>query len=420
MARVLDIYLHNFLAGKLLQDNLGDLSFQYTESYINNENAWPISVSMPVCSGIYKGILVKAFFSGFLPEDVMRHRLAQYLGVSEKNPFSLLEIIGGECAGAIALYPEGQIPPNGQEADIEILDNKDLSRILQLLKKQPLLAGMKNIRLSLAGAQDKLPVGIKDGKIALIKGTTPTTHILKPMIEGVQDSVQNELFCMRLAKLLDIDVPEVEMGWGQDLPYFLVKRYDRMLDESGKIIRLHQEDFCQALGIMPENKYEHEGGPNIAKCLEVLQKYSLQPAADHLTFIKIVIFNYLIGNADAHGKNFSLLYREKSSVPILAPTYDLLSTVAVPKLSSRMAMKIGGEYEPEKVFLRHWHRLVPDTTIARKNLEKQLQKVAKDIVEKAMLLKDMLSKEGIVSDVFDTINAVIHSRAERIKSILIK
>jgi len=418
LSRILDVYFHSVLAGKLIQQTSGVLSFQYDTNYMDGKNTPPISVSMPIQNEIYEGNKVKAFFSGFLPEDIIRHRLAKYLGVSEKNPFALLEIIGGECAGAISLYREGEIPSKAQDEDVEILDNKKLAEILDLLKRRPLLVGVDDLRLSLAGAQDKLPVGLKEGNIALVKGTTPTTHILKPLIADIKDSVHNELFCMRLAKLLDIDVPETEIRWVGDSPYFLIERYDRMRNKEDMIIRLHQEDFCQALSVMPEFKYEREGGPNIEKCLDLVQKYSAQPVADHLAFIKIVIFNYLIGNADAHGKNFSLLY--KDSLPILAPAYDLLSTAVIKDLSSKMAMKIGGKYEPNEVLLRHWHRLVPDTTVAKKNLEKQLFQIANICFEKAIDLKSTLMSEGIQSTVFDDICHVIKKRGERIKREIVE
>ncbi len=415
MNRILDVYFHHVLAGKLIQNKAGHLSFQYVDSYWKNKNSSSLSVSMPIQPETYEGTQVKAFFSGFLPDDIVRHRLALYLGVSEKNPFALLEYMGGECAGALSLYPEGQIPPEEQTADVEVLDDQKLREILDLLKRRPLLAGTDDMRLSLAGAQDKIAVGMKDGQIALIKGTTPTSHILKPVITDIKDSVHNELFCMRLATLLDIEAPHTEIRWLGETPYFLIERYDRIRNKESSIKRLHQEDFCQALGIMPELKYECEGGPGIVKCLDVLQTYSAKPAVDCLAFIKRVIFNYLIGNADAHGKNFSLLYKDPH-VPTLAPAYDVLCTAVYPNLSSKMGMKIGGKYDPKYIFLRHWYALVPDTISAKRNLEKQLVRMSRECLEKALDLKSKLIKEDIKSRVFDDICHVIKIRAEQIIS----
>ena len=412
MNRVLDVYLHDVLAGQLAQGKGGALSFAYDGQYVEGSKP-ALSISMPAREQSYDGIEVRAFFSGLLPDDIVRHRLAKYLGVSEKNPFSLLEVIGGECAGALSLYPEGDKPSASTDADIDILDDQNLKEILDLLRRRPLLAGDGGLRLSLAGAQDKIAVGMQDGKIALVKGHTPTTHILKPLIEDIKDSVHNEVFCMRLAAMMGIDVPRVGIRWLGDTPYFLIERYDRIKTEAGKIQRLHQEDFCQAMGIMPDIKYEREGGPSVADCQTVLRKNSTQPAADNLRFLERVIFNYLIGNADAHGKNYSLLYT--NAKPQLAPAYDLLCTKVYPELSIRMAMKIGKKYKPDDVFIRHWNRLVPDTKAAHKNLGNQLTKMADNCVKKSEELCSKFEAQGVKSEIFGDIIAVIKSRANHIK-----
>ena len=413
MSRTLDVYLHDTFAGQLIQNNSGSLSFIYRQDYVGKNHA-PLSLSLPLREELFEGDIVRAFFSGLLPDDIVRHRLARYLGVSEKNSFSLLEAIGGECAGALSLYPEGETPSANSEEDAEILDDKKLQEILNLLKRRPLLAGDDGLRLSLAGAQDKIAVGLRNDQITLIRGTSPTTHILKPVIGDIKDSVHNELFCMRLAKLVDIDAPDVEIRYVNDTPYFLVERYDRMFDDDGAIKRFHQEDFCQALGVMPEVKYEREGGPGFARCQEVLRVASVRPAADQIALLERLILNYLIGNADAHGKNFSLLY--KGNKPELAPVYDLLSTAVYPDLSVKMAMKIGGKYKPDDVFLRHWYKLVPDTAVARKNLEKQLKSVAINCREKAHHLIVMLEKDNIKSSIFQDIYEIICKRADHIES----
>ena len=413
MNRVLDVYLHEIYVGKLFSPSgSADLLFTYDAEYLEADHP-ALSISLPLDKGTYKGNKVKAFFSGFLPDDIVRHRLARYLGISEGNVFSLLETVGGECAGAVSLYPSGTKFPGESEEDVEILDDGKLSRILKLLKQRPLLADYDGLRMSLAGAQDKIAVRVKDGKIALAKGTIPTTHILKPVIGDLKDTVQNELFCMRLAQLVGIEAPGVEVGWSDNAPYLLVERYDRVTDEEGLTKRLHQEDFCQALGIAPDIRYEREGGPGISRCMEVLREYSLRPAVDQLDFLKKVIFNYLIGNADAHAKNFSLLYRGKR--PELAPSYDLLSTAVYPQLSKKMAMKIGRKYDPEKIFPRDWHKLVPDTAVARKNLEELLVTTARSCLENAPALKSSLEKETIRSPIFADICSVIEKRAKLVE-----
>ena len=407
MSRMLDVYLQDKLAGSLEQTDSGDLAFIYDADYLDAA-PYGISLSLPLRSDAFKGSQVKAFFSGLLPDESVRDRLATSLGLSEKNSFALLEAVGGDCAGALVLLPHGDNLPESSD-DVEVLDDNRLRESLDLIKRRPMLAGDDGCRFCLAGAQDKLAVGFKDGHVLLIKGGAPTTHILKPMIERVKDSAHNELFCMKLAKMVGIDVPEASLHFVGDTPYYLVERYDRHIGEDGAIMRIHQEDFCQALGIAPEIKYEGEGGPSIAACQDVVAKSAARPAADQIKLLNIVIFNYVVGNADAHGKNFSLLY--KGNKPELAPAYDLLSTAIYPSVPENMAMKIGGKYKPEDVYQRHFHRLVPDTKAAQSAMDRQIKAMTEKMMEAAPSLKESLTADGLASDVFDDIITIIETRA---------
>jgi serine/threonine-protein kinase HipA len=415
MARILDVLFYGNKVGQLVQDDSGRLQFAYHGDYLGSKQPWPLSVSMPLGAAQFEDRVARPFFAGLLPEDLIRRRVAKLLGVSEKNPFSMLELIGGECAGALSLYPEGTPPHKENSADIQILDEKHLDEIFEHLKHRPLFAGENGVRLSLAGAQDKLAVRMIGDKLALMRGGAPTTHILKMLISDrhdVTDSVHNELFCLMLAARCGLSVPQAQMRRTPSQPYLLVERYDRRW-QGTDVVRLHQEDFCQALSIPPENKYEREGGPGISTCLDEIQKHSIEPLPDRLAFLNIVIFNYLIGNSDAHGKNFSLLY--ENGKPRLAPAYDLLSTAVYPELAIKMAMKIGGKYDPNEVYLRHWHRLVPDTAVARKAIEKSLADIARTALDEATKLHTELNKDGITSPVLDSILALIKRRSTRLK-----
>ena len=181
------------------------------------------------------------------------------MGISQDNSFALLAAVGGDCAGAVALFPQGDKPAKVTD-DNEVLDHNQLVEILDLIKHRPMLAGDEGVRLSLAGAQDKLAVGFRDGQVRLIKGGTPTTHILKPAIEGLHHSAHNEMFCMQLARIVGLDAPEASLYFAADSPYYIVERYDRRIIAKNKIQRIHQEDFCQAMGLRPARKYEGEGG----------------------------------------------------------------------------------------------------------------------------------------------------------------
>jgi len=410
MSRVLNVYLQDNQVGILEQTNRGDLAFTYDADYLNSES-YGISLSMPLQSETFKGNQVKAFFSGLLPEESVRDRLAKCLGLSQENPFALLEAVGGDCAGALALYANEQKPHKDSD-NVEVLDNDRLREILDLIKRQPMLAGDDGYRLSLAGAQDKLAVGFRNGQVLLIKGGAPTTHIIKPIIERYKGSAHNELFCMKLARMVGLDVPNASLHFVNDMPYYLVERYDRRIADDGTITRIHQEDFCQALGIAPEIKYEREGGPSITACQDLIAQHTARPAVDQIKLLNIVLFNFLVGNADAHGKNFSLLYKVKK--PELAPAYDLLSTAVYPDLSEKMAMKIGRKYKPNDVYLRHFHKLVAGTKVAQSALNRQIKKMTGKMLEAAPKLKEKLNVDGLSSDVFDDIIGVIKERSKHL------
>lgn len=414
MSRFLSVYFNNDPAGTLEQDTSGRLSFSYLPSYLSSSHPIPFSVSMPLSDKVYEDGAVRPFFSNLLPDDMARHRLAQYLGVSEKNPFGLLEIIGGDCAGALSLYHEGKEPASSNEQSCLPLKEEELARLLKLLSERPLLVGEKDIRISLAGVQNKLAVVLTEDQIALPAGGRATTHIIKTPIEGISESVFNEYFCLQLARQLKLAVPAAEVRWAEGLPYLLLERYDRDPDHP---LRLHQEDFCQALSIPPELKYEVEGGPSLKKCLALLEAHSLYPGVDTLTFLRLVIFNYCIGNADAHGKNFSFLYKQDQ--PQLAPAYDLLSTAVYSQLSPRMAMKIANKDHPEHVYLRHWYTLVPDTHLAKKMMEKELKKMAERFPLKSAELVNELNSTPLKSPIYAQIHSIIEKRCRQIQKYFV-
>ena len=397
MSNILDVYLREEPVGILTQEDDGKLSFAYAEDYLSDGNA-PISFSMPIREEAYPDSVARPFFSGLLPDENARKRLAAALGVSKENSFGLLEIIGGECAGALSLLPEGSALPGFETEDLEPLSAEGLDTILKLLRDRPLLGGEEGVRLSLAGAQDKLAVCLIDDAVALPQDGHPTTHILKPFIEGLEGTVENELFCMKLAARMGFDVPAVSMSSSGETGFILVERYDRLREAGGRILKLHQEDFCQALSVPPEIKYEEEGGPSLAASQDLIQKATRSPAADRLTFQKMQIFHYLVGNADAHAKNFSLLYRDK--VPDLAPMYDIVCTAAYPRLAKQMAMKIGGRNIPDTIQLEHWLSLVAPTKAAQRMLKTELSTMAAKIEDQAdQLLEELDGKRALSTDI---------------------
>ncbi len=333
----LTVYLHSEPVGTLEQDASGLLQFTYMPAWLESRDAHPLSRMLPLSPDTYENKYARPFFAGILPEEGPRQRICQILGISEGNDFAMLERIGGECAGAVSLFPEGQKPLRTENRK-RALDQKELISIIQALPRRPLMAGEEGIRLSLAGAQNKLPVVMEGETIALPLGNTPSTHIIKPEPAHFPGLVANEAFCMQLARRVGLNAAEATPRIIGGTPCIVVTRYDRTTTSSG-VIRLHQEDFCQALGRPPERKYQQEGGPTVKESVALLREWSTTPVLDILGFIDALIFNLLIGNADAHGKNYSMIYADETRR--LAPRYDLVSTIAWPELSTRLAMGIG-------------------------------------------------------------------------------
>ena len=335
---VLDVYLKGNWAGRL-EEALDGLVFAYNEEYVRSAAAEPLSFVLPLRAEPYAGTEVEAFFSNLLPDDYVRTRIGEILQIPRENTFALLEAIGGDCAGAIALYPRG-MTPTSEIQDYRRLEDAEAVRILANLEKRPLNIGEEGFRISGSGAQDKLVACVRGGHVWLPLRGTPSTHIIKPDIRNYPGSVLNEWFCMRLASACGHDVAGCDVLPLCGERYYVTTRYDRV-DVSGVTKRLHQEDFCQLLKVDPRHKYESHGGPGFASCFRLLRDLELS-AADSVAFLERVVFNFLVGNGDAHGKNFSVIYNGRTCS--LAPMYDVMSTAIYPEVGKRMAMKVDGEY----------------------------------------------------------------------------
>jgi len=380
MTKTLNVYLHREFVGQLNQDSHGMIIFTYDKNWINNPSAAALSHSLPLRTEPFKGNECKGFFGGILPEEHKRELIAKNLGISARNDYAMLEQIGGECAGAITFIPKNDTLPD-ENYRYRTLNEVTLAQILKELPRRPLLAGTQDIRLSLAGAQDKIAVHVLGDKISLPLGGAPSTHILKPAIER-EGVVFNEAVCMKLASAAGLLTAPVEFRQVEGIDYLLVERYDRRIhkNQNGVDIfeRLHQEDFCQALGVPSELKYQSEGGPSLKQCFSLLREISSVPIIDLQRLLDAVIFNVLIGNHDAHGKNFSFIYGEGIR---LAPLYDLVSTVYYPELTPKMAMKIGGESYSDKLLPRHFEKLAIDAELAKPMVSRRVPELAKIVLQ---------------------------------------
>ena len=412
MIRALSVWWDEALVGALRLDQHGDMGFSYNEAWVLDPTRWAISQSLPKQPEPFGRRQARPFFGGLLPEEAQRDAVAAALGISKANDFRLLEALGGDVAGALTLWPEGETPPQTPRSDAaNLLDHTALVEILDTLPKRPFLAGREGLRLSLAGAQSKLPVVLVDGEVALPAPGQPTTHILKPPIGRFAATTENEAFAMRLAQASGLPVAAVEPRKVGGRPFLLVERYDRRTDEAGLKRRVHQEDFCQALGIPSENKYASEGGPSFRDCFDLVRRACAQPAPSTLQLLDAAIFNVIVGNADAHGKNFSLLYAETGIA--LAPLYDLMCTVAYPDLSPKFAMRIARRPTLQDFRADTWDEFAKDVGLTAPYTRRRVRELARAVSSNARGVANDLAELDMDREALASFTSIVIERAER-------
>jgi len=379
---MLDVFLHGRLVGTLRRkEDSGNLQFRYDPAYVEDGGP-PLSQNMPIRSEAYPPRACLAFFGNLLPEEDVRTQMALATGISVNNDYRLLERFGGDVAGAVTLLPEGETG-SPEPGTLELISDERLDELLVDLPQRPFAADEDGeIRLSLAGAQQKLPVVETEDGFALPHGSqSPTTHILKPEPARFPALVANEFFCMRLAAEVGLLVSEVRRAHTlSGLAFLVVTRYDRDLTQE-PIRRLHQEDLCQALGRLPSEKYQQDGGPTLRDAVDLIDRVSAVPARDRQQLWLALVFNVLIGNCDAHGKNYSLLY--DSPAPSLAPLYDLVSTAVYPPLTTRLAMSIDGARRLEAVDPAAWRILADDVGFSSRYIQQRMLPFVADVVSAA-------------------------------------
>lgn len=329
------VYINGILAGELWLDDQNRFCFQYSKNWLKGQDSFHLSIALPLQQEPFLKDSCYSYFTNLLPEATVLTALSRKLGIAEEDKFSLLRAIGGDCAGAVSLYPPGINPPGPDDFQYEHLSEKDLAKKIMELGINPLLAAEER-RLSLAGGMEKLPVYIKDNQIYLPLNGAPTSHIIKTPIKELQGVVTNEAYCMSLAKNMGLDVPDTDILSVGDILLYAVKRYDRKIDEQG-IARLVQEDFCQALNKNSQQKYNC----SLKECFDLIRRECSNPIEDSRKLLNLILFNGLIGNADGHAKNISLLHNENGTA--LAPFYDLISTLVYPRFTKKMPMKISGK-----------------------------------------------------------------------------
>ncbi|MBU0654809.1 MAG: type II toxin-antitoxin system HipA family toxin [Gammaproteobacteria bacterium] len=376
---MLQVLYGNETVGQLWSE-ARELHFRYAHEWISSRSAFPLSPHLPISTQTWRGDEVLFFFSNLLPEGAVLDAILKLKRLPRGDVYAQLAAFGEDAAGAFSLVPEDegrQRQPAWQPYSVEDI-RADLERLADHL---PLLFQHGELRLSLAGAQDKIPVHYADGQFQLPMGGAASTHILKPAIQPQKvfpDSVLNEAFCLHLARHCGLAAVKAEVVRLPE-PVLVVERYDRRL-QNGQVQRLHQLDFCQLAGVLPDQKYAKDGGPGLADIFGLIDRYAAVPGRDRLQVLDWVVFNYLIGNADAHAKNLAMLVGAGNRLQ-LAPLYDLLCTSVYPQLDTRMAMAIGGEYRPEWVQHRHWQRFAAEASINFSLLQKRGLALGKRVLE---------------------------------------
>jgi serine/threonine-protein kinase HipA len=398
----LDVYFHSDLAGRLERLERARFRFAYEPSWVEKNGA-PLSLGLPARNEPFDDAECRPFFAGLLPEGEFLKAIARAFQVSADNAFSVLTEIGGECAGAVSLASPGIAPPFASSVPPSWLGEAELRDLIAELPSRPLLIGLdsedEGVRLSLAGARDKLPVLARDSVLGITRGHPPSTHIIKTPIPDVDGMVVNEAFCMTLAREVGLEAAEAVPIRIGDHEALLVTRYDRT--RSGEDVhRIHQEDLCQALSHLSSQKYESEGGPGVAPCAELLRAHSTAPAVDLLAFFDALIFNLLI---DGDGS------------PRLAPLYDLLSTrVYGRRFGRKMAMKYGGEYRFDKIKGRHLDRLAGDLGMSPSLVRQRAREMAGEIGAACQAARKRLPRGWRDAPILGSIEDVIDDAAERL------
>ena len=379
----LGVHLHGKRVG-VLEDDTRQLVFRYDGAWLNDPGACPLSRQLPLQSEPFEDQRVRVFFEGLLPEAEARDQIARNLGISRNHDFAMLERIGGECAGAISLVSDDTTGESGSRAGVRWLDDGEAAEVMMRLPQRPLLAGEEGLRLSLAGAQVKLPVVIDTGsggriRLGLPLGDTPSTHIIKPEPARFPGLGENEAWCMGLARRIGLDAAE---AWAENIgkvPCLIAKRYDRVQAASGTAAqRLHQEDLCQALGYPSSRKYQQEGGPSLRECFQLIREWSTAPVLDIRHMLDAVIFATLTGNADAHAKNHSFLYVPGSRR--MAPLYDQVCTLAWPELSTALSMKIGSASTLAEVSPEHFKQLCGQAKLGWPMVRERVAEISRRIL----------------------------------------
>lgn len=385
----LNVYLNGRLVGRLRRQTSGAIDFQYDADWLSWEHAFAVSLSLPLREDRYAGDAVVAVFDNLLPDDeTVRRRLAARSDAGGTDPYSLLAAIGRDCVGALQFLPDGIDPGKAGEIDARQIMGAEIADRLANLANAPLGVGDDaDFRISIAGAQDKTALLFWNETWHVPHGSTPTTHILKPPIgqRGGYDlghSVENEHLCLEILRGLDLPVASTKIVELAGTRALVVERFDRRWTSDGRLLRVPQEDCCQALSVPPARKYQSDGGPGMVEILGLL-KASDDPAHDQLVFMKAQIAFWLLGAVDGHAKNFSIFLYPGGGFR-LTPLYDVMSAQnlyderQIQRKGLELAMSVGDErhYHIHEIRPRHFRQTAARAGLPDELADKALEEIA--------------------------------------------
>jgi len=365
--------------GLLWRDELNRLGFRYTEEWLDH-GGFPVSQSLPLTAEPFlpEHSTAHRFFVNLLPEGAVREQIVRDLKLPQTD-FDLLRAIGGECAGALSILPGRRKPSTNHH--YRALNDDDLSDLIarrgQIYGPWP---GNDRPRLSLAGAQNKCPVLLRDRRYWLPREEAPSSHILKFELADYRHVPLYETFTTWLARAIGLPTVDIALRIVDRTEFAEVKRFDRIPTNENRIQRLHQEDFCQALGLGHTQKYQDHGGPSFAQCYRLLMDVSHEPAIDGQHLLRWQIFNVLAGNSDGHAKNLALLYTSDGAVR-LAPFYDLVCTRAIDRVDHHLAFDVGGERRPGAVEQERWRGLAQQCDVQARYLIRLVGETATQLLD---------------------------------------
>ncbi len=404
------------IVGVISQTASGLMDFRYAGGWSASSAAFPISLSLPL-NGKFSVEAGHHFFANLLPEGNVREQICRSLKISTNNDFELLKAIGGDCAGALAVTASDALDSTLSLPRFESVSDEQLALwSVGTPDAFSAVTGQNEVRLSLAGAQDKLPVCVASGQILIPMGSTPSTHILKFASPYYSHLPENETFLTLLASEVGLPVVDISLRKTANAPVALITRYDRRFSE-GHFIRMHQEDFCQALGISSSRKYEKEGGPSIKQCVEIVRRHTAYPLVDLQKLLHWMLFNLIVGNADAHGKNLSLLY-DSTGWPRLAPFYDLVCTRNYKKISREMAMNYGGVWDPDLVSAKHIEGLAMDFGFRSSLVMEQVNSLVDKVSNGLPVAVDKYAQRFGDSPIIECVPIVIRKLIRRLRAQL--